>query len=122
MYVFQDKMKHMNKAAKLCIVLAAIICLFSITAYESNTPTKEETLNSSDEYLPPTTNISDSYLNSSADKKENNHHTPSPIHHTTTSYSYDYDNSYDDAIGDDYYYDDAYYDDRYGDSWEYDDE
>ena len=75
-------MKHMNKAAKLCIVLAAIICLFSITAYESNTPTKEETLNSSDEYH----------------------------------------NSYDDAIGDDYYYDDAYYDDRYGDSWEYDDE
>ena len=57
-----------------------------------------------------------------ADKKENNHHTPSPIHHTTTSYSYDYDNSYDDAIGDDYYYDDAYYDDRYGDSWEYYDE
>lgn len=115
-------MRHMNKAAKLCIVLAAIICLFSITAYESNTPTKEETLNSSDEYISPTTNISDSYLNSSADKKENNHHTPSPIHHTTTSYSYDYDNSYDDAIGDDYYYDDAYYDDRYGDSWEYDDE
>lgn len=72
-------MRYMNKAAKLCIVLAAIICLFSITAYESNTPTKEETLNSSDEYLPPTTNISDSYLNSSADKKENNHHTPSPI-------------------------------------------
>ena len=68
-------MRYMNKAAKLCIVLAAIICLFSIT--------------------------------------------PSPIHHTTTSYSYDYDNSYDDAIGDDYYYDDAYYDDRYGDSWEY---
>lgn len=64
-------MRYMNKAAKLCIVLAAIICLFSITAYESNTPTKEETLNSSDEYLPPTTNISDSYLNSSADKKEN---------------------------------------------------
>lgn len=84
-------MRYMNKAAKLCIVLAAIICLFSITAYESNTSTKEETLNSSDEYLPPTTNISDSYLNSSADKKENNHHTPSPIHHTTTSYSYDYD-------------------------------
>jgi len=115
-------MKHMNKAAKLCIVLAAIICLFSITAYESNTPTKEEALNSSDEYIPPTTNISDSYLNSSADKKENNHHTSSPIHHTTTSYSYDYDNPYDDAIGDDYYYDDAYYDDRYGDSWEYYDE
>lgn len=115
-------MRYMNKAAKLCIVLAAIICLFSITAYESNTPTKEETLNSSDEYIPPTTNISDSYLNSSADKKENNHHTSSPIHHTTTSYSYDYDNSYDDTIGDDYYYDDAYYDDRYGDSWEYYDE
>ena len=36
-------MRYMNKAAKLCIVLAAIICLFSITAYESNTPTKEET-------------------------------------------------------------------------------
>lgn len=63
-------MKHMNKAAKLCIVLAAIICLFSITAYESNTSTKEETLNSSDEYLPPTTNISDSYLNNSAVKKK----------------------------------------------------
>ena len=42
-------MRYMNKAAKLCIVLAAIICLFSITAYESNTPTKEETLNSSDD-------------------------------------------------------------------------
>lgn len=67
---FQDKMRYMNKAAKLCIVLAAIICLFSITSYESNTPTKEETLNSSDEYIPPTTNISDSYLNSSADKKK----------------------------------------------------
>lgn len=63
-------MRYMNKAAKLCIVLAAIICLFSITAYESNTPTKEEALNSSDEYIPPTTNISDSYLNSSADKKK----------------------------------------------------
>lgn len=63
-------MKHMNKAAKLCIVLAAIICLFSITAYESNIPTKEETLNSSDEYLPPTTNISDSYLNAVLIKKK----------------------------------------------------
>lgn len=115
-------MRYMNKAAKLCIVLAAIICLFSITAYESNTPTKEETLNSNDEYIPPTTNISDSYLNSSADKKENNHHTPkSNTPHYNQLY-YDYDNSYDDAIGDDYYYDDAYYDDRYGDSWEYYDE
>lgn len=72
-------MRYMNKAAKLCIVLAAIICLFSITAYDQHL-TKEETLNSSDEYLPPTTNISDSYLNSSADKKENNIYTSSPIH------------------------------------------
>ena len=112
----------MNKASKLCIILVMIICLFAIIAYESKTSTKEDTLNSSYEYLPPTTNISDSYLNSSEDKKENNHHTTNPIHHTRTSYSYDYDDSYDDAVGDDYYYDDAYYDDRYADSWEYDDE
>ncbi len=113
----------MNKASKLCIILAMTICLFAIIAYESKTSTKEDTLNSSYEYLPPTTNISDSYLNSSEDKKEKITTIPQiPIHHTTTSYSYDYDDSYDDAVGDDYYYDDAYYDDRYADSWEYDDE
>lgn len=112
----------MNKIATLCIILVAVICLISIITYESNSSTKDETLNSSYDYLPYTTNITDSYLNSSEDKKENNTHTISPIHHTSTSHSYDYDDSYDDAAGDDYYYDDAYYDDKYGDTWEYDDE
>ncbi len=110
----------MNKIAIFCIIIVASICLISIITYESNISTEDETLNY--EPLPDTTNLTDTYLNSSEDKKEDNTPTTQPIHHTTTSYSYDYDDSYDDAVGDEYYYDDAYYNDAYGDTWEYDDE
>lgn len=105
----------MKKLIAICIILAAIICLIGIITYEPPMPTENQPLEC-DFDLP---NVTDSYLN---DSEDNETHTTRPIHHTTTSYSYDEDDSYDDAIGDDYYYDDAYYDDKYGDSWEYDDE
>ena len=105
----------MKKLAIICIILAVgIICLISAITYKPTIETENQPLEC-DFPLPNTTHITDSYLNSSEDK---NTSTTRPIHHTTTSYSYDaYDDSYDDAIGDDYYYDYAYYDDKYGDTW-----